>query len=77
VLAVPSKADFGGVLEAVKDAAQVFVLLDPDAGHRAHKLAREIGPAARSVTLFGKIDDLFVQHGMTAKELAACLRQAT
>ena len=71
VLAVPSKADFGGVVEAVKECARVFVLLDPDADARAHKLAREIGPAARVATLPEKIDDLILGDRSAAPRLLA------
>ncbi len=76
VLAVPSKADFGGVAEAVKEAGRVFVLLDPDAGGRARKLAALCGPHARIVNLFDKVDDLFVSHGMEGRDLEGFLRQA-
>lgn len=75
-LAVPSKADFGGVAEAVKNCGRVYVLLDPDAEQRAYKLAAQIGPAARVVTLPVKVDDAIIRHGLTAAELAAYLRQA-
>lgn len=76
VLAVPSKATWGGIVEAVAEAEQVFVLLDPDGQAQAHKLARAIGPQARVVRLFDKVDDLILQHGMSASDLAAYLRQA-
>lgn len=60
ILAVPSKADFGGVAEAVKDCGQVTVLLDPDAEVRARKLAADIGPQARVAVLPGKLDDVIM-----------------
>lgn len=76
VLGVPSKSDFGGVVDAVKDAERVYVLLDPDAGYRADKLARAIGPAARVVDLAVKVDDGFTRHGLTNKLLQDALRYA-
>lgn len=76
VLGVPSKSDFGGVTEAVKEAATVYILLDPDAGQRAHKLAGLIGAAARVVTLPVKVDDAFVHYRATQTDLLAYLRQA-
>lgn len=76
VLGIPSKADFGGVAAAVKDAARVYVLLDPDADYRAEKLAKEIGPAARVASLPAKVDDSFTQHGLTQALFLDCLRWA-
>lgn len=74
VLAVPSKADFGGVVEAVRECGRVTVLLDPDAEHRAHKLAREIGQQARVATLPAKVDDVLLAGGQAA--LSATLKWA-
>lgn len=76
VLAVPSKSDFGGVAEAVKDCGRVYVLLDPDAMFRARKLAKDIGPAARLATLPTKVDDAIVKHGLTGAMLIDALRVA-
>lgn len=76
VLGVPSKSDFGGIAEAVKEAEIVYILLDPDAGHRANKLAEQVGTAARIVTLPVKVDDAIVQYGATQTDLLAYLRQA-
>lgn len=76
LLAVPSKSDFGGVAEAVKDCGRVYVLLDPDAGVRARKLAREIGPQARIVSLPVKVDDALVKYGLTDGALLDALRVA-
>lgn len=76
VLGVPSKSDFGGVAAAVKDCGEVVVLLDPDAGLRAHKLAREIGPQARIATLPVKVDDGLMYYGLTSGLLQDALRLA-
>ncbi|HEY5990577.1 MAG TPA: hypothetical protein VIV12_29920 [Streptosporangiaceae bacterium] len=76
VLAVPSKSDFGGVADAVKDCERVYVLLDPDAELPARKLAAAVGDAARVVELPVKVDDAIWQHGLTARQMAAYLRQA-
>jgi hypothetical protein len=76
VLAVPSKGDLAGVVTAVKDAERVYVLLDPDAGSRAQKLAAEIGPAARVVTLPVKVDDGFTRHGLKQAGLLAAMQYA-
>jgi hypothetical protein len=73
VLAVPSKADFGGVAEAVKDCERVYVLLDPDAGYRAVKLAKDIGLRARVAELPVKVDDGFLHYGLTADLLEKAL----
>lgn len=73
VLAIPSKADFAGVVGAVAEAQRVYVLLDPDAGGRARKLAAAIGAAARVVELPVKVDDGFTRHGLTAKLLQAAM----
>lgn len=76
VLAVPSKAAWGGVVEAVAEAQRVYVLLDPDGQQEAYKLARAIGDRAKVVKLFGKVDDLIVHHDLSRRDLAAHLRQA-
>jgi hypothetical protein len=87
VLAVPSKSSYGGIVEAVKGAQAVWIVLDPDAWVRpknaAHdwrpepyKLAAQIGDAARIVTLPTKLDDAFMLYGMTASEWHEARRQA-
>ena len=78
VLAVPSKSTWRntGVLKAVKSCGRVFVLLDPDAGRQAAEMKAAIGKAARVVSLFDKVDDLFVSYGMTASQFSGYLRQA-
>jgi hypothetical protein len=76
VLAVPSKSDFGGIIEAVKNCGRVYVLLDPDAGVRSRKLAREIGPAARVASLPVKVDDGLTKYGLTDSLLQDALRVA-
>lgn len=76
VLAVPSKADFGGVAEAVKNCEIVYVLLDPDAGYRARKLTGEIGLSARLATLPGKVDDVILSSAEGDKLFRAALRWA-
>lgn len=76
VLGVPSKADWGGVVDAVKDCERVYVLLDPDAQANAYKLARQIGKAARVMTMPVKVDDALLSHGLTTAALNAYMRQA-
>lgn len=76
VLAVPSKSDFGGVAAAVKDCGLVYILLDPDAGVRARKLAREVGPQARIASLPVKVDDALVRYGLTCNLLLDTLSMA-
>lgn len=75
VLAVPSKSDFGGVAEAVRECGRVIVLLDPDAALRTHRLAADIGPAARVAELPGKVDDLLT-GGASSATIAAAVRWA-
>lgn len=87
VLAVPSKVDSGGVAEAVKDCAHVWIVLDPDSFDRPAnapldwkpspiKLAEKIGKAARVVRLPFKADDGFMMHGLTAEAWKNSLRQS-
>lgn len=76
VLAIPSKGNFAGVVDAVKDCARVYVCLDPDAGMQAHKLAAAVGLAARVVDLPSKVDDAIVSYGLTPALLADALRYA-
>lgn len=75
-LAVPSKGTPAGVAEAVAGCGRVYVLLDPDAGFQARKLAKSIGNQARVVTVPVKVDDGIIRHGMTARDLGAYIRQA-
>ena len=74
-MAVPSKTDWGGIAEQVKDCDAVAIVLDPDAWTKPKNasakwvpapigLARQIGPAARIVDLPGKIDDLFLEGSL-------------
>ena len=78
VLAVPSKSTWRntGILEAIKGAGRVYILLDPDADRQAAEMRAAIGKAARVVNLFDKVDDCFVNYGMTASQFAGYLRQA-
>lgn len=77
VLAVPSKSDFGGVVEAVRDCERVTVLLDPDADLQAWKLCKAIGPAARQAVLPHKLDDVLVADRAGApRRLALALKWA-
>jgi hypothetical protein len=66
------------ICEGAKKAivTAVYVLLDPDAGQRARKLAGEIGPAARVVSMPVKVDDALVRYGATTADLLAYLRTA-
>jgi hypothetical protein len=76
VLAVPSKSDFAGVVEAVKAAERVYILLDPDATHRAMQLAGQVGQTARIASLPVKVDDGFVIHGLSQAYLLKVIQYA-
>jgi len=76
VLGVPSKSDSAGVAEAVKDCGWVYVMLDPDGGREARKLARTIGDKAKVVELPGKSDDLILNGHITKNELRQAFRWA-
>lgn len=76
VLAVPSKSSAEWFnLPTLLEGKRVFVMLDPDAGDQARKLTAAIGREARTVSLFGKVDDLINQHGFKQTDLDAALRQ--
>lgn len=68
VYAVPSRADYAGIAEAVKGAGRQWVILDPDAVDHAKKLAGMIGKSARVIELPRKIDDS-IMGGMTMRDL--------
>jgi hypothetical protein len=87
ILAVPSKTDAGGIVDAVKNCKHVWIVLDPDAWDKPEnaspdwkpapvKLAQQIGKAARVVRLPFKSDDGFLQYGMDASEWKAALKTA-
>lgn len=78
VLAVPSKSTWKniGIVDAVKGAGRVYILLDPDASRQAHDLKSAIGKTAKVVSLFAKVDDCFNDYGMTAAQFESYLRQA-
>lgn len=77
VLAVPSKADFGGVAAAVQHCEQVFILLDPDAEARARLLAGQVGQRARVGALPDKVDDfILADRGNAPRLLATALTWA-
>ena len=72
---VPSKTDFGGVVDLVKDCGAVYIVLDPDAWIKPLragnnwvsapiKLGRLIGSVAKIVDLPGKVDDLFLEGSL-------------
>lgn len=76
VIGVPAKTSWCGVAERVKPCGRVWVILDPDAQHEAHRLAGQIGPAARVITLPFKIDDGFTQHDFSWPDLQKVMRWA-
>lgn len=75
VLAVPSKMDWGGIVDKVKNCGRVWVTLDPDASKRSFVLAKEIGKNARVVELPMKIDDAFLCGALDARSFARLLTQ--
>lgn len=75
VYAVPSRADYADIAKAVKGAGRQWIILDPDATEHARKLAQQIGPSARVVTLPKKIDDAIL-GGMTMWDLRQIQRAA-
>jgi hypothetical protein len=89
VLAVPSKVDWKscGILEEVKDCGRVYILFDPDCYEQppdANKnwkpqpieFARAIGKNARIMDCPVKIDDAFIQYGMSKDEWNSIKKQA-
>lgn len=75
VFAVPSKSDWAGLPEAVREVGRVWVVLDPDGIQKAQELARAIGKSARVVVLPSKFDDL-LNMGMTLKAFDVAKRYA-
>jgi hypothetical protein len=76
VTAVPGKASWGGIVEAVKDCGRVYIVLDPDGQPQAEKLASEIGRQARVVRLHAKIDDALLQGWMDKGDLRQAFKWA-
>jgi len=74
-VAVPSKSDDGGLVEAVKDAERVWVVLDPDACLSAFYLANQIGKNARVVELPFKLDDALTKGYLKKGYLGKYLKQ--
>ena len=87
VLAVPSKVDFGGIGEAVKECGQAWIILDPDAWDKPKnapqdwtpppvRLARQVGREARIISLPVKLDDLILQVQPEPSWMATLMRTA-
>jgi hypothetical protein len=87
VLAIPSKSDFGNIVDALKNCGRVYIILDPDCWEKPEyassdwlpapvKMAKEIGGAARIVEAPMKIDDAFVKYGLTQRDFETLLRQS-
>lgn len=74
-LAVPSKSDSAGVVDAVKGSGRVWVMLDPDARFSAYMLASQIGKSARVVEMPFKLDDALVIGYLKKGSLDRYLRQ--
>ena len=73
VIGVPSANSWARAADTVKEAAIVYVILDPNAWNWSKKLAREIGPNARQVTLPMKIDDAIVSGALSRKTFEQAL----
>ncbi len=78
VLAVPSKSGWraSGILQAIKDAGRVWIILDPDAEREALDFGEAVGVAARIVTLPVKIDDGILNYGLDKNAMRSAMRQA-
>jgi len=77
VLAVPGSLSWAGVVEHVSQCGRAWIVLDPDhnGDKKAEKMAAEIGPAARIVSIPDKIDDAILA-GMSQDELKKYFRYA-
>jgi hypothetical protein len=76
VLAVPSKSDFGGISDHLKQCDTVWIVLDPDALERAEVLAEQIGIKDTLVVETAvKLDDYFLSGALTPKNFHSILRQ--
>lgn len=82
VLCIPSKVDFGGIADVVKDCGIVWIIPDPDAWTKPInasptwipspiKLARQIGKQVRIVRLPIKVDDGLLQFDINVKKYMA------
>ena len=79
ILCIPSKVDFGGIADAVKDCGGVWIVPDPDAWTKPTnappswipsplKLAGQIGKQSRIVRLPIKVDDGLLQYQLNFKK---------
>jgi len=79
VIATPSKVDYGGAIEAVKDCGRVWIIPDPDAWNKPIRaaanwqpspvvMATRIGKAARIVRLPVKVDDGILTMNLNLKK---------
>lgn len=79
VLCVPSKVDFGGIAEAVKECGGIWVIPDPDAWTKPvnasqdwkpmpGRLAAVIGRTIRVIRLPIKVDDGILQFNLDIKK---------
>lgn len=76
VLAVPSKSDFGGIVDHLKQCNTVWILLDPDGLDRAEVLAKNIGIVNTLVVETAvKIDDYFLSGALDKDTFNSILRQ--
>ena len=76
VLGVPSKSDFGGIAEQLKQCDKVWIVLDPDALDRAEVLAKDIGIVNSLILeLPVKLDDFFLSGALTPDNFYSILRQ--
>lgn len=85
VVAVPSKTPSGTMLDQLKDADPVYLMLDPDAylpaakGRRAAvaTIARKLSPErVRLIKLPAKPDDFFTMYGGETDDMAGYLKSA-
>lgn len=86
ILATPQKHIPASLMEELKKADRVILMLDPDAYNKEKgqtesallRNARAIGPdKCRHVRTVAKIDDMLLQHGLTGKTLMNMVGQAS
>jgi 5S rRNA maturation endonuclease (ribonuclease M5) len=77
VIGVPAARSWVNVIDLLQGRSdRVYVMLDPDAAEAGKELAKEIGRAARVLTLPVKIDDAFTHYGLDVPTFETYLRQA-
>lgn len=76
VVGMPGATPSNGVVEQLREANEVLLVMDPGAEEQGERLAQQVGGRTRLLVTTEKIDDAIIAHDLTGTQVRRWLRQA-